>query len=113
MISRDFSKSGKEYIKQNKFVLIALAVIIALGVIMLAVFGFNGGSDVKGYNTFSITMGEDYQVSKLGNYTDEIKYALADRNADLQSIQVTGEGDYTTLVVKYSGTAKEVYELNA
>ena len=113
MINRDFSKSGKEYIKQNKVVLIALAVIIALGVIMLAVFGFNGGNDVKGYNTFSITMGENYNVGKLGDYTDEIKYALADHKADLQSVQVTGEGDYTTLVVKYSGTAKEVYELNA
>ena len=113
MINRDFSKSGKEYIKQNKVVLIVLAVIIALGVVMLAVFGFKGGSEVKGYNTFSVKMGITYYAGDLGEYTDSLKNAIAKNGGDLQSVQVTGEGDYTTLVVKYCGKIKDISELNA
>lgn len=112
MINRDFSKSGKEYIKKNKFVLIALGVIIALGIIMLSVFGFNGGADVDGYNTFSVKIGSSYQADKMGDYTENINTNLATYDADLISVQLTGEGDTTTLVVKYSGNVKDAIQLN-
>ncbi|MBO5910009.1 MAG: hypothetical protein J6Q15_00720 [Clostridia bacterium] len=112
MINRDFSKSGKEYIKKNKFVLIALGFIVALGVIMLSVFGFNGGADVKGYNTFSIKMGTSYEAKNMGDYTDCINTNLATHDADLISVQLTGEGDVTTLVVKYNGSVKDFEQLN-
>ena len=113
MINRDFSKSAKEYIKQNKFVLIAVAIIIAVGIVMLSVFGFKGGSEIKGYNTFSVTMGTTYDAGELEDYTQSIKACIAKYDGDLQSVQLTGEGDYTTLVVKYSGSIKKAYELNA
>ena len=113
MVNRDFSKSGKQYIKQNKFVLIALAVILALGAIMLCVFGgFKGGSDVSGYNTFSIKMGTEYNADKLTKYTEEININLVENKAELLSVQLTGEGDSTTLVVKYSGKVKDASSLN-
>ena len=113
MINRDFSKSGKQYIKQNKIVLITLAIILLLGIIMLCVFGFKGGPDVKGYNTFSITVGSEYQADKLGDYTDDINLCLSNHDAQLYSVQVAGEGSTTTLVVKYDGKIKNTTLFNA
>lgn len=113
MINRDFTKSGKQYIKQNKFVLIALAALMLAGVIMLCVFGgFKGGSDVSGYNTFSVKIGLEYKADKLDNYTEDININLAENKAELISVQLTGEGDSTTLVVKYSGNVADITKLN-
>lgn len=113
MINRDFTKSGKHYVKQNKFILMALAVILALGVVMLCVFGFKAGTDVKGYNTFSINIGSSYEADKLSDYTEEINVNLSNHKVELQSVQITGEGDSTTLIVKYSGKVKDVAKLNS
>jgi len=112
MLNRDFAKSGKDYIKKNKFVLITLALIVALGVIMMCVFGFKGGTDVSGYNTFSIKMGTQYDAEHMSDYTDTINTVLASHDADLYSVQLTGQGDYTTLVVKYAGKVKDIEMLN-
>ncbi len=113
MINRDFAKSGKQYINKNKFVLIAIGLILALGVIMLCAFGFKGGAEVKGYNTFSINIGTHYKADKLEDYTDDINENLSEQNAHLQSVQVTGEGGLTTLVIKYTGKVKDVEKLKA
>ena len=113
MINRDFTKSGKQYINQNKFVLIALAAILVIGAIMLCVFGgFKGGSEVSGYNTFSIKVGSAYKADKLSSYTEDINVNLADSKAELLSVQLTGEGDGTMLVVKYSGKVADIAKLN-
>lgn len=113
MINRDFTKSGKAYIKQNKFILIALAAILAVGVIMLCAFGgFKGGSEVSGCNTFSINVGSEYTTDKLTSYTEDITVTLAQNKAELLSVQLTGEGDSTTLIVKYSGKVKDETKLN-
>ena len=86
MINRDFTKSNKHYIKQNKFVLIALSVILVLGIIMLCVLGFKGGTEVRGYNTMSINMGMVYQDDKLDTYTDYINEHLSEQDAELISV---------------------------
>ena len=112
MINRDFTRSGKEYIKKNKIVLIALAAIIAVGIVMICAFGFKSGADINGYNTFSINIGTEYKSDNLGDYTQDINTNLSAYDAELQSVQLTGEGDGTTLVVKYMGKIKDVSKLN-
>lgn len=112
MINRDFTRSGKEYVNKNKIVLIILAMIVAIGVVMMCVFGFKGGTDVAGYQTFSINIGSEYESDKMGDYTQEINAKLSSYDAELQSVQLTGEGDSTTLVVKYLGKVKDVAKLN-
>ncbi|MFQ6724054.1 MAG: hypothetical protein ACLRFE_01790 [Clostridia bacterium] len=112
MINKDFTKSNKHYIKQNKIVLIALSVILALGVIMLCVFGFKGGTEVKGYNTFSIKIGASFEADKLDDYTEDINKCIAYYDGNLQSVQLTGEGDNTILIIKYSGKVKDINMLN-
>ena len=113
MLNRDFTKSGKQYIKQNKFVLIALAVILTLGVIMLCVCGgFKGGADVSGCTTFSINIGSNYEVDDLDDQIEIVNDKLIENKAELLSVQLTGEGDATTLVVKYLGTVKDIDDFN-
>ena len=113
MINRDFTKSGKQYIKQNKVVLIVLAVIFVASIVMLCVFGgFKGGAEVSGYKTFSINMGTEYNADKMGDYHQDISENLAEHKAELLSVQLTGEGDSTTLIVKYSGKVKDELRLN-
>ena len=112
MINRDFTKFGKSYIGKNKVVLIALSVIIAIGIIMLCALGFKGGSEVSGYNTFSVKIGTSYKADKLDDYLNAINDNLVDYNADVQSVQLTGEGDSTTLVVKYNGKVSNQTKLN-
>jgi len=112
MINRDFTKSGKDYISKNKIVLIALSVIIAIGVIMLCAFGFKAGSDVAGYNTFSVKIGSVYNADKLEDYVEHINTNLASYDADVQSVQLTGKADSTTLVVKYTGKISNIAKLN-
>lgn len=112
MINRDFSRSGKQYIKQNRIVLITLAVIALVALVIGCVFGFNGGTDIKGYNTFSVTLGSDYKANKMTEYTDTINSKLAENDAKLQSVQLTGEGDSTTIVVKYSGEIDDSVRFN-
>ena len=111
MINRDFTKSNKHYINQNKIVLIILSAILVLGLVMLCVLGFKGGTEVSGYNTFSVRLGTTYQADKLDDYTDIIESNLNEQKANLISVQVTGEGSYTTLVVKFEGDVKDEFAL--
>ena len=108
---RDFTKSNKHYINQNKIVLIILSAILVLGIVMLCVLGFKGGTEVSGYNTFSVRLGTTYQADKLDDYTDIIESNLNEQKANLISVQVTGEGSYTTLVVKFEGDVKDEFAL--
>ncbi len=112
MLSRDFSASGKQYIKRNKIVLIVLAAIIALGAIMLIAFGFKGGADIKGYNTFNVNIGASYEADKLNDYTNDINSVLSSSKAELASVQITGKGDAITLVVKYYKDIKDEAKFN-
>ena len=58
MLKRDFTKSNKEYFKQNRIALISIALFLVLGIVIFAIFGMNGNFEIKGYNEFSITVGE-------------------------------------------------------
>ncbi len=112
MINRDFTRSNKEYIGKNKIMLIIIAALVVVASVVVAVFGFNGGTEVKGYNTFSINMGTEYKADKMSDYTAGINQALVNQKAHLASVQLTGEGDSATIVVKYTGKVKKVDELN-
>lgn len=112
MINRDFSRSGKDYIKQNKIILIVLAIIFVAGIIMMSVLGFNGNADIKGYTTFSINMEETLKSDKLSDYEKKVNAELVDSGCGLYSIQIAGEADSAKLIVKYKGTPKDVATLN-
>lgn len=112
MINRDFTRSGKEYIKQNKVVLITLAIIAIVGIIMMATIGFNGSTDIKGYTTFSAVLGEELDAGKLNEYKQDINEQLAESNCSLYSVQITGQADKATLVVKYAGSVKDEASFN-
>ena len=112
MLNRDFNRSASAYLNRNKFVLIVIAVMLIVGVTMIGVFGFNGNSELSGYNTFNVNIGVSYKQSKLNDYVNEIKLDVIDHDATLETVQVSGEGDQLCLVVKYLGKIKDQTAFN-
>ena len=76
MLSRDFTKPKKEYLFKNKFVIIAIAVVLFLSIVMTAVFGFNTTPEFDGGYMFSIEVGKDLTNSNISKYTDKIDNIL-------------------------------------
>lgn len=101
MLSRDFTKSNKDYLNKNKYVLSIIAAFLVIGLIIACIFGFNGNFEFKGYNEFSVTVGS-VSGKKANEYRQEIKDIVNSKGADFDSISVFGEGDLTKFVVRYS-----------
>lgn len=113
MLNRDFTKPGREYVKKNWIVLVATAIIVVMGIIMMCAVGFNAGADLSGYNTFSVKIGSQYDKDKSSAYIRNIKENLAEFDSELYSVQLAGEGDNARLVVKYREDIENVTEFNS
>ena len=100
MLKRDFSKSNKEYFKQNKIALISVAVFLILGIILFAIFGMNGNFEVNGYHEFSVTVGEN-ATKKFGKHQQDISKIVNSFDAKFDNVSIYGEGDETKFVVRY------------
>lgn len=111
MLNRDFSKSNKEYFKKNKFLLIAVAAFLLVGVLVFSIFGMKGNFEFTGYNEFSVTIGSEAKISTARQQVEEIVNSY---NVGFDSISVMGEGDETCLVVRYTKqlNAGKQHEMN-
>ena len=65
MLRRDFTKSNKEYFRQNRVALISVALFLIIGIIVFTFFGMNGNFEIKGYTEFTVTVGESKAEDKL------------------------------------------------
>ncbi len=75
-----------------------LAIIILIGIILVATLGFNVNIAYKGYNLVDINIGKDFNISDIKSITDEVF------NKEYVEIQKTGA---------YSdGVAIKAYEIN-
>ena len=100
MLRRDFSKSNKEYFKQNRIALISVAVFLIIGIVIFAVFGMNGNFEIKGYNEFSITVGQK-QTANFGDDQQQISKIINSFDGKFDNLSIYGEGDDTKYVVRY------------
>ncbi len=106
MIKRDFKKSNKEYFKENKTILISVAVFLLVGILILSIFGMNGNFEVSGYNEFSVTVNEN-TASDFNTHKTEIGHIIDSYNGKFDTILIFGEGDNTQFVVRYLKDLKE------
>ncbi len=100
MIKRDFSKSNKEYFKRNKFALIGLALLVIVGIVVIACFGFNGNFEMKGYTEFSVSV-HTYESKQISKFSKEIQNIVESNGGNFDNISVFGEGENTKLIVRY------------
>jgi len=100
MLKRDFTKSNKEYFKKNKIALIAIAVFLLVGIVVFAVFGMNGNFELKGYNEFSITVGEK-TTQKFSTHQQEIGKIVNSFEGKFDNVSIYGQGDDTKYLVRY------------
>jgi len=106
MLSRDFSRPNKEYIKKNKFVLISILTFLVVGLVIACVFGFNGNFEINGYNEFTVKVGT--QSSKtINNQIDSISEIVDSIGGDFDTASILDEGDLTKIVVRYSNNLSE------
>ncbi len=99
MLNRDFSKSNKEYLNKNKFVLIAVAVFLLVGVIMAVCLGFNTNFELRGYKEFTVNVTEK-QTSNNSNI-ETIRGVLNAHGGKCDIVSISGEGDNSQYVVRY------------
>ena len=106
MLNRDFTKSNREYIKKNKFVLIGTAALLVIGIIIACIFGFNGNFEMKGYNEFSVNVGS-VSSKTAREFKADIKSVANSFGAGVDTISILGEGDLTQFVVRYTNCVSE------
>ena len=113
MLKRDFTKSNKEYFKNNKNFLIAIGVFLLVGILVFAIFGMNGNFEIKGYNEFSITVNEKI-AEEYTEDRDGIGSIINSFNGKFDNMQIYGEGDDTKFVVRYLNdlSETEIFKVN-
>ena len=99
MLNRDFSKSNKEYLNKNKFVLIAVVVFLLVGVIIAVCLGFNTNFELRGYNEFTISVTEE-QTSNNANI-ETIRGVVNAHGGKCDIVSVAGVGDNSKYIVRY------------
>lgn len=115
MLNRNFNESKKNYISKNKWTLIALGVFVLVGILVAAIFGFNGNPDFKGCNVVNVNVGTTTSDSKLDDYNSKLDKIFASNDLNLYSVQLKGVGAETTLEIKYTGkkTQSKIDKVNA
>lgn len=98
---RDFTKSNKEFFSKNKIALISVAVFLLIGIIVFAIFGMNGNFEIKGYTEFSVTVSEA-QSKDYVKMADSIGEVVDMHGAKYDTFLVSGEGDNTHLIIRYT-----------
>lgn len=115
MLNRNFNESKKTYIAKNKWTLIALGVFVLIGVLVAAIFGFNGNPEFKGCNMVNVNIGTTTSDSQLDDYNSKLDQIFASNDLNLYSVQLKGVGAETTLEIKYTGkkTQSKIDSVNA
>ena len=110
MLSRDFSKSNKEYFKKNKIVLISIAVFLLVGILVFSIWGMNGNFEIHGYNEFSIVITEA-KAEDYSKHKDAIGDIVNSYDGRFDNVLIYGVGDDTKYVVRYLDDVKTKAQL--
>ena len=97
MLKKDFSASNKQYFAKNKFALLGVGLFIILGVLIAAIFGFNGNFEFKGYYEIEVAVGTGFTSS----YAGKIGNIINSYGGRYESYQVASVGDNTTVIIRY------------
>lgn len=113
MLRRDFTKSNKEYFKENRNFLIAIGVFLLVGLLVLAIFGMNGNFELKGYNEFSVVVTEN-KKEDFNRHKSEISSIINSYDGKFDCMSIYGEGDDTKFVIRYINdiNAETIVEIN-
>lgn len=97
MLKRDFSTSNKQYFLKNKWALLGVSLFIILGVIVAAIFGFNGNFEFKGYYEVEMNVG----LGSTSTYANKAGNIINSFGGKFEGYQVMSVGENTTVVLRY------------
>ena len=90
-----------------KYFIIAPAVLLLVGIILLCVLGFNKGIDFTGGSVLKITAGTDIESSaKYNEYTKKIEEVLKQNNINSYYFQKEGSSSKTAISVRFQDPKK-------
>lgn len=90
-----------------KYFIIAPAVLLLAGIILLCVLGFNKGIDFTGGSVLKITAGTDIESSeKYNEYTKKIEEVLKQNNINSYYFQKEGTSSKTAISVRFQDPKK-------
>lgn len=84
--------------KLLKIISIFTGVIVAMGVIFCAIFGFNQGVDFGGYYQIKV---DCFNEDEIDEYIDEIDSVLADYGYSIRDVEIEDRSYCSTIVVRY------------
>lgn len=113
MLKRDFTKSNKEYFKNNRNYIIAFGVFLLVGILLFAILGMNGNFELKGYNEFSVVVTEKAKED-FSSQKREVSSIINSYDGKFDTMLIYGEGDDTKYVVRYLNDLNDetVLEIN-
>lgn len=111
MISRDFNKSNKDYFAKNKIALLVIGVFLLVGIVITAIFGMNRNFEFKGCNEFSVQVSVDKQA-EISTHKKEIANIVNAEGGKVDTISISGEGDYQKVIVRYMNDLSSEVEIN-
>ncbi|MEG1520176.1 MAG: protein translocase subunit SecF [Clostridia bacterium] len=95
------------------------AGLIAIGLLVFLIFGFNVGIDFSGGTILTTTMGDLYQESNYDEYKNVINDVLSKNGLKVEIVQKLSSDTAPGMQVRYQNTAnrkaveeKEMFELN-
>ena len=71
MLNRDFTKTNSNYFKKNVVAVSIFSAFLVLGLLVIAIFGFNGNFEMKGYYEFSVNVTESTDYYKYGKVIEK------------------------------------------
>lgn len=89
---------------KNKIFLGLVAIIVVVGIIMVAIRGFNVDVSYKSYNLVDVKIGKDFNISDIKNITNEV---FPNKNIEIQKAGVFSDN----LVIKVDEISDEQKEL--
>ncbi len=103
--SNSFSKKEHKIVEKAKIWFLIPVVIVLIGAIMFAVFGFNLGIDFTGGTVIEISVGSAFEGTNgeqvKQQYKTDIENVLKDQGLKISYYQQSGNGEETKLIVRY------------
>ena len=99
MLNRDFSKSTKSFINKTKYFIIGAVSFLLIGILIAAIFGFNGNFEMKGYYEFSVNVKENTNYSK---YSNVIEQKVDKFGGNFDTCLNYDDGDNAQLIIRYT-----------
>ncbi len=93
-------KKEFNFVKHGPKFMIGSAIVILIGIIMMAIFGLNLGMDFTGGTVLSLDSGAE-TIEKQAEYEKEIAAVMKENGLEISKFQIEGEGNSANILISF------------